>query len=43
MNHALHSSLLFNFHRYDKTFAADGDQLLLHRPTFREFAKIATE
>src|SRR6266481_7215455 len=40
---ALHTTLLLDFHRDDKPLAADGDQFVLHGPTFGEFAQVAAQ
>ena len=43
VHHALDAAFLLDFHRDHKTLAADGDQFVLHRPAFGEFAQVAAQ
>ena len=43
VNYALDAALLLNFYRDDETFAADGDELILHRAAFREAAQVSAQ
>jgi len=43
VDHALDTAFLLHLYRNHETFAADGDEFVLHRAAFGEFAQIAAQ